>query len=63
MKDLGDDDECRVAQVPKGNIMDDNMTVLLLDASLGLTTLCLQDMHRAFSLPQKIASSALTRVA
>lgn len=39
MKDLGDDDECRVAQVPKGNIMEDNMTVLLLDASLGLTTL------------------------
>ncbi len=42
---------------------EDNVMVLLLDSSLGLTTPCLRDMHRAFSLPQKIASSALTRVA
>lgn len=43
--------------------MEDNMTVLLLDASLGLTALYLRDMHCAFSLPQKVASSALTGVA
>lgn len=43
VKDLGDDDECRVAQLPKGNIMEGNMTLLLLDASLGLTALCLRE--------------------
>lgn len=61
MKDLDDDDECRTTE---GNILEDNMTVPLLDASLGLTALCLTYcMHCAFSLPQKIVSSALNRVA
>jgi len=43
--------------------MEGNMMVLLLNVSLGLTALCLLDMHCAFSLPQNVASTALIGVA